>query len=92
VSRGDIDPRFTDVQLGIDIEAFLNGTVGKYLASRVNEEVDAALCLLATVDPDDAKKIRELQNQHWRASSFKDWLVEAMAAAKYAESELTTVE
>ena len=86
------DPRLVEVQLGIEIEAFLHGAVGKHLAARAEEEQDAALESLATADPEDAKHIRELQNQHWRASSVMGWLVEAIHAAAHAEAELLTAE
>jgi hypothetical protein len=82
------DPRLAEVQLGIEVEAFLNSAVGKYLAGRAEEESRAALELLASADPEDAKRIRELQNQHWRAGTVIDWLVEAIRVSAHAEAEL----
>ena len=83
------DPRLAEVQLGIEIEAFLHGAVGKYIAGRAEEERETALGLLATADPEDSKHIRELQNQHWRASTVMGWLAEAIQTAAHAEAEMT---
>ena len=92
MSQGNNDPRFTEVQLGIEVEAFLNGAVGKYLASRAEDEAQTALELLATVPPDGEAEIRKLQNQHWRASTVMSWLVEAIEVGAHAEAELTAEE
>lgn len=83
------DPRLAEVQLGIEVEAFVHSDVGKYLAGRAEEERETAMGLLATADPEDAKQIRELQNQCWRASTVMGWLVEAIEVAAHAEAELT---
>jgi hypothetical protein len=83
------DPRVAEFQLGIEVEVFLSSGIGKYLAGRAEEEREAALGLLATVDADDAKQIRELQNQCWRASTVMGWLVEAIEVAAHAEAEMT---
>ncbi|MGH2721613.1 MAG: hypothetical protein ACRDJO_08425 [Actinomycetota bacterium] len=77
------------MQLGIQVEAFLSSPVGKYIAGRAEEESQMALSLLGSVDPEDAKRIRELQNQHWRGSTVIEWLVEAIRVGAHAEAELT---
>ena len=86
------DPRLAEVQLGIEIEAFLHSAVGKYLAGRSEEERETALELLATADPEDAKQIRELQNQYWRASTVMAWLVGAIHVGAHAEAEMMAAE
>jgi hypothetical protein len=91
MSEGN-DPRLGEVQLGIEIEAFLHGAIGKYIAQRVEAQREIALALLASADPEDPKLIRQLQNQHWRASTVMGWLGEAIEAAAHAEAEMTTAE
>ena len=89
MSQGNTDPRLAEVQLGIEVEAFVHSAVGKYIVGRVEEERETALGLLATADPEDAKQIRELQNQHWRATAVMGWLAEAIETAAHAEAEMT---
>lgn len=89
MTPGDEDPRYAEVRLGVEIEAFLGSPVGRLISRRAKVLMDVALSLLASADPEDAKGIRELQNQHWRASTVMGWLVEAIREGAHAEADLT---
>jgi len=89
MTREEMDPRLTEVQLGIEVEAFLNSPVGRHLAQRAEDERERALEALAVSDAEDAKAIRELQTRVWRASSISAWLAAAIEASAHAEAELT---
>lgn len=83
------DPRFAEVQLGIEAEAFVHSKLGRYLIGRAEDERQRALEALATADPEDAKTIRQLQNQQWRANTVLGWLAEAIETGAHLEAELT---
>ena len=78
-----------EVQLGIEAEAFIHSAVGRYLVGRAEDERQRALEALGTVDPEDAKLIRELQNQHWRSNAVSGWLAEAIQDGAHAEAAMT---
>jgi len=64
------------VWLGAEAEAWLRSPVGQYVLTRVEQERGEALLALRTVDPDDSKKIRQLQADIKRAESFPEWISE----------------
>lgn len=77
-----------EVQFGIEVEAFLNSSLGKYLVQKAETERDAALEKLKVADPDNAKEIRRLQNEVWRAESMQTWLAEAIQTGWNAETTI----
>lgn len=77
-----------DAQLGIEAQAFFNSPIGRMLQERAEIEITEALKLLATVDPEDTKRITKLQNQFYRAESFMGWISEAINTGLYAETEI----
>ncbi len=77
-----------EVALGLEVEGFLTSTVGRYLITRAEVEVQQAVEKLKTVDPTDAKAIQELQNQVYRAESVQYWLAEALQSGDNANAEL----
>lgn len=62
--------------LGKDAEEFLQTELGQFLIGRAEQEKQAALMQLATVDVNDANRIQKLQNHFYRADSFVGWLSE----------------
>lgn len=76
------------IALGLDTEAFLNTTLGKYLEGRAQAEAVDAMQGLKTADPADAKAIQALQNAVFRAESFANWLNDAIADGSLAQNEL----
>lgn len=81
-----------EVRLGIEAEAFLNSPVGRYMEHRADQEIAAALEELKKVDPADCKRIMALQNDIYRAESFKAWLAEAIQNGWQAETQLRATE
>lgn len=80
------------VKFGIEVEAFLEGKIGRYLVERARREVAEAQEALATVVPSDTQEIIRLQNQVFRAKSFESWLAEAVAEGWNAEAQLRSQE
>lgn len=74
--------------LGRDAAEFLASDIGRFVVGRCDQERDEALSLLATVSPWRRNRIRQLQNQVWRAESMKAWLVGLVTAGRQAEAVL----
>jgi hypothetical protein len=77
------------IQLGIEAEAFLSTDTGKYLVERANEELQAAQASLMDINPSDYAGIALLQAKAYQALNFKQWLLEALSDASYAEQQLS---
>ena len=77
------------VELGMEVKAFLSGRVGQYLLDRADEDRKEALDALAEADPEDAKAIRALQNKVKVIDSVQIWLADAINEATAADQTLT---
>lgn len=84
----DRDVMMAEAILGRDAEEFLASELGRYIIGRCEQEVDAAQDQLARVSPWRRNRIRELQNEVWRARSLKAWLVEMINAGRMAEQAM----
>lgn len=86
-----IDPESPDVRvavLGRQVEMFLEGDVGTYIAQCCYTEVEEATEKLKRVDATDFKAVQELQNRIWRAESVMGWLGDAIRAGSQAKENL----
>lgn len=83
------DKLFGRVRFGITVEEFLNSEVGKYLVSRAERERETALTALLTADPEDKRKVIELQFQGRLPDLVMKWLADAVTSGRLAERELT---
>ena len=73
------------VSFGLDCQAFMQSTIGKYLAGRANADMESALEDMKTVNAEDPKAIRELQNRVKVAECFLIWMGEAVTEGENAE-------
>lgn len=78
------------IAFGMDCRAFMESQMGEYLAARANADIEAATEALKTVDPEDPKAIRALQNAVKVGESFLIWMGEAVTNGENAE--LTFIE
>lgn len=76
------------VAFGIETEAFLQSTLGRYLIKQAEDERDAALMDFRTADTSDAKLMAKIQNRVWRAEQFQTWLAEIVQAGWNSEALL----
>lgn len=83
----DIRETTAIIDFGMEVEAFLQSRLGRYLCGRAEEEVAEAVEALKRVDPDNAKEIRKWQNMIGRAESFGYWLAEAVQSGYNAQRE-----
>ncbi len=81
----DVQQLRNEIAFGLDVQAFMDGQVGKYLQRRAHEVIDGALESLKTADPEDPKAIRALQNEIARCENVLLWLGEAVTAGEQAQ-------
>jgi hypothetical protein len=84
----DSSPLLQTVDFGMEVEAFLQSAIGKYVTERAESEVELAVEDLKRVDPEDAKTVRALQTQVRVAESVCYWLAEAIQTGLNAQQEL----
>ena len=70
--------------LGDEARRFLDGDLGKYMRGVAEQEIQEAILELEDADPEDKKKIREIQNKIWRARNFTGWLNELVQRGEEA--------
>jgi hypothetical protein len=83
-----VDLLVAEAMLGRDASEFLASDVGRYLLGRCEQEIETAQDALSRVSPWRRNRIRELQNEIWRARSVRGWLIELVDAGKAAEDIL----
>lgn len=59
---------------GRQVEDFISGPIGSHLVHKAREQAQSAIDQLKTVDPEDSKAIRALQNKVMVAESISGWL------------------
>jgi hypothetical protein len=82
------DVHIAEAMLGRDAAEFLASDVGRYLIGRCEQEANEAMQALSTVSAWRRNRIRQLQNEVWRAQSVKSWLIELITAGRQAEAIL----
>lgn len=82
------DLLFAEAVLGRDAQEFLNSELGRYLTGMCENEEKLASEELSRVSPWRRNRIRQLQNEIWRARSVRQWLGEIIQAGKQAEHSL----
>lgn len=73
-------------ELGDQGRLFLKGDLGRCLIGLSEQDAQTALEELARVDAEDPKAIRKLQNDYYRAVTFKEYLVSLVAEGDNAIS------
>lgn len=75
------------IEFGLDVKQFMGTNLGRYLQHKANADMEAALDALATVDPEDPKAIRKLQNDAVVAARILSWIAEAVNEGEQAERQ-----
>ena len=75
------------IAFGLDVQQFMDTRLGRYLQDRANSDIETAIEALKTVDPEDPKAIRKLQNDVAVASNVLDWLGQAVTEGEQAERQ-----
>ncbi len=77
-----------EADLGRQVPEFLRSELGRYLLGCADFEYAEAMEGLEKTAPWRRRRIQQLQNQAWRARSFKEWLRGLCIAGKSAENAL----
>lgn len=88
----ELDPEaktlFHEAALGKDAEDFFRSDIGRYMVGCAQQEYALAVVKIKTVAPWRFIRIRELQNEMWRAEKFMEWLRDLLIQGKAAEITL----
>jgi len=82
------DVLWAEAHLGRDARDFIATDLGRYLLGRCEMEKADALEQLSRVSPWRRNRIRQLQNEVWRAESVLGWLAELIKNGAMAETSL----
>ena len=88
----DLQHLRAEISFGLDAKVFMGSPLGQYLTAKANADIQAALEALAEVDPEDAKAVRKLQNDHKCACNFLLWMGEAVTNGENAERAFVEAE
>ena len=79
---------WAEASLGRDAQDFLASEIGRFIVGRCEQEISEAADLLSTVSPWRRNRIKQLQNDIWRAKSVRGWLIELVQNGQQAEQAL----
>jgi len=82
------DLALAEARFGIEVEGFLNTSVGRYLIGRAEIEEQEALQSLGEVDPEDPKAIREIQFKLQVARAVPRWIQDAIQSGRIAQATI----
>jgi len=89
---GQLDPTSrtlaAEIDLGVQARGFASSPMGRYLVGCAQQEIAEAQEALAHVAPWRKRRIQELQNKIWRATSFCTWLRDAIVSGHRAGQTL----
>lgn len=77
------------VKLQFDAEDFVRSDLGRYLVAASDAAREEALDALVTCDPTQAETIRKLQVDYRVASTWLDWIAQAIMEGQAAQQQLT---
>ena len=80
------------IDMGIEVEAFVNSDLGMSPLDRSNVEQQAALEQLGGFDLEEPKAIRRLQFNPQVAAGISNWPADPVVEARNAEETLRAVE
>ena len=76
------------IDLGQQVETFLQSSLGRYLIGRAEDDIEQAVEQLKRANPDRAELIRTIQNQIHVAENIQYWLAEAVTSGYNAQREI----
>jgi hypothetical protein len=77
-----------EADMGRQAREFLSSDIGRYLLGCAQQEHQEAVEKLKRVAFWRVRKVRELQNQAWRAESFMLWMRDLLIRGRAAEGAL----
>lgn len=80
------------IQLGIEVETFLQSPVGRYMQARAKIELHAATKALRAATPTDAAAVAEAQVRCRVPELVLEWMAEAVAEGQNAATNFINAE
>lgn len=80
----EVQQLLADEAIGVEVERFLGSAAGRRLVELCEKDRAAALERLATVDAEDARAIRTIQNEIAAIDRFQQGLGDMLTAARGA--------
>lgn len=81
-------PILQQIDLGFQVEAFLQSDIGRYLVQRAEAQVEEAVEKLKRCDPENSTQIRAIQHDIQVAEGIQYWLAEAIQSGLNAQQQL----
>lgn len=78
-----------EIAVAVAVERFLNSEVGELLLGMAQQEVQQAQEALLSVDPENTKAIRDLQQHAKVGRWFEHWLKELVTRGMLAARDIT---
>jgi hypothetical protein len=78
------DELIAEAEIGDEAKNFLESDLGKCVLGMAQQDAEAATAKLKTVDPEDAKAVRSLQNEIWKAETFGAYVAELFTRGENA--------
>lgn len=88
----DLQQMQSTIAFGLDVKQFMGSTLGRYMQAKANEQIEAARDALQTVDPEDTRAVRKLQNDAAVAGAVLMWLGEAVTDGEQAERQFEAMD
>ena len=76
------------IAVGKDAEAFIKSSLGRFITSRVQDEISLAVEELKKLPATDSPNIQIQQNKIWRAEALIVWLAEIVQEGRNMEQEI----
>ena len=81
-------PILQQIDLGFQVEAFLQSDIGRYLVQRAEAQVEEAVEQLKRCNPENSAQIRAIQQDIQVAEAIQYWLAEAIQSGLNAQQQL----
>jgi len=79
---------YAQLTIGKDADAFWSSSLGRYVLQRSLSQTESIRAQFKTVDPNDSKKVLELQTEWKVAEQALVWINEAIMAGRAARGIL----
>lgn len=79
---------WAEAEMGRDAEDFLKSDLGRFIVGRCDQDIADAQEKLSNVSPWRRNRIRQLQNEIWRARSVRQWIAELVIQGREAEKQI----
>lgn len=80
----DKDTLIAEAVIGDEAKNFIESDLGKTILGMIEQDIALATAKYREVDPTDSKTVRDIQNEVWRAETFKSYLLQLFQRGEQA--------